>query len=80
MNMKESELLGTLMPSHPDLQPIIQEIRKKYQLPEVDPDGEPITSQIRRLLRGAVSATRNDMNKKTPLPKSGSFCFLHMSL
>ena len=42
--MKESQFIGTLMPSYPDLQPIIQEIREKYQLPEVDPDGEPITS------------------------------------
>ena len=40
--MKQSQFLGTLMPSHPDFQPIIQEIRAKYQLPEVDPDGEPI--------------------------------------
>jgi hypothetical protein len=40
--MKESQFIGTLMPSHPDFQPIIQAIREKYQLPEVDPDGEPI--------------------------------------
>ena len=41
--MKESQLIGTLIPPHPDFQPIIQEIGQKYQLPEVDPDGEPIT-------------------------------------
>jgi hypothetical protein len=41
--MKESQFIGSLMPSHPDFQPIIQEIRDKYQLPEVDPDGEPLT-------------------------------------
>ena len=41
--MKESQFIGTLMPSHADPEPIIQEIREKYQLPEVDPDGEPIT-------------------------------------
>ena len=40
--MKETQFIGALMPSHPDLQPIIQAIREKYQLPEVDPDGEPI--------------------------------------
>lgn len=40
--MKEAKFLGALMPSHPDLQPIIQEIRNKYSLPEVDPEGEPI--------------------------------------
>jgi hypothetical protein len=41
--MKEAKFIGSLMPSHPDFQPIIQEIREKYQLPEVDPDGEPIS-------------------------------------
>lgn len=40
--MKESELLGKLMPGHPDILPIIENIREKYQLPEVDPEGEPI--------------------------------------
>jgi hypothetical protein len=40
--MKESQFIGTLMPSHPDFQPIIEAIREKYQLPEVDSDGEPI--------------------------------------
>lgn len=40
--MKEAKFIGALMPTHPDFLPIIQEIREKYQLPEVDPDGEPI--------------------------------------
>jgi hypothetical protein len=39
--MKESQFIGTLMPSHPDFQPIIEQIREKYQLPEVDPEGNP---------------------------------------
>jgi len=30
--MKESQFIGILMPSHPDFQPMIQEIREKYQL------------------------------------------------
>jgi hypothetical protein len=38
--MKESELLGQLIPSHPDFQPIIYEIREKYKLP----GGEPTAS------------------------------------
>lgn len=41
--MNESEFLSTLLPSSPDFQPVIQTIREKYQLPEVDPDGEPIS-------------------------------------
>lgn len=34
--MKESELLGTLLPGHPDIFPIIENIREKHQIPEVD--------------------------------------------
>jgi len=33
--MKKSELLGKLMPGHPDILPIIENIRQKYQLSEV---------------------------------------------
>lgn len=40
--MKESKLLGTLLPSHPDLIPIVQAMREKYNLPEISPDDEPI--------------------------------------
>jgi len=43
MTMKEAKFLAPLMPTHPDLEPIVQEVRDKYQLHEVDPDGEPIT-------------------------------------
>jgi hypothetical protein len=31
--MKESELLGKLMPGHPDILSIIENIREKYQIP-----------------------------------------------
>jgi hypothetical protein len=41
--MKESEFLGTLLPSHPDFLPIVQAIREKYNLPEISPDDDPIT-------------------------------------
>ena len=41
--MKETKLIGSLMPAHPDIAPIIQDIRDKYQLREVFPDNEPIT-------------------------------------
>ena len=40
--MKESQLLGTLLPSQPDLIPIIQAIREKYNLSEINPDDDPI--------------------------------------
>jgi hypothetical protein len=40
--MKESELLGKLMPGHPDVLPILEKIREKYQLPEVDSDADKI--------------------------------------
>jgi hypothetical protein len=41
--MRESKLLGTLLPSHPDFLPIVQAIREKYYLPEISPDDDPIT-------------------------------------
>ena len=33
--MHESKLLGTLLPAHPDIQPILQLIRKKYSIPDL---------------------------------------------
>jgi hypothetical protein len=44
--MKESELLGKLMPGHPDVLPIIENIREKYQIPEVRPEDEDITELL----------------------------------
>lgn len=38
--MKQSELLGTLLPGHPDFFPIIKNIREKYQIPEILPEDE----------------------------------------
>lgn len=35
--MKEAHLLGKLLPSHPDILPILEEIREKYQIPEISP-------------------------------------------
>jgi len=36
--MKESELVGKLLPGHPDLLPIIENFREKYQISEVRSD------------------------------------------
>ncbi len=40
--MQESRLLGTLLPSSPDFLPIIQSLREKYNIPEINPDDDPI--------------------------------------
>jgi len=40
--MKETKVLGALLPSHPDLIPIIQELREKYQLAVISPERDPI--------------------------------------
>ena len=40
MKMKEIELLGKLLPGHPDIFPIIQNIREKYQIPPVEPEDD----------------------------------------
>lgn len=50
--MKESELLGKLLPGHPDILPIIKNIRDKYQIPEVDPEDDI----------GAILLTRDDID------------------
>jgi len=41
--VKEVELLGKLMPGHLDIFPMVETLREKYLLREVDPDGEAIT-------------------------------------
>ncbi len=40
--MKETKFLGTLLPSSPDLFPIVEAVREKYGLHEVRPEDEPI--------------------------------------
>lgn len=40
--MQETKLLGSLMPSHPDIAQIIEQMREKYSLPEISPDDDPI--------------------------------------
>ncbi len=42
LNMKEAKLPGALLPSHPDFTPIIQVVEEKYNLPEINPDDDPI--------------------------------------
>ena len=41
-HLQESKLLGTLLPSSPDLLPIIRQLREKYGLPEAEPDDDTI--------------------------------------
>ncbi len=41
--MRESQFLGTLLPSHPDFVLIEKAIREKYGLPELGPGDEEIT-------------------------------------
>lgn len=41
--MKESQLLGTLLPVIPDFLSIEQAIREKYNLPDISPEDDPIT-------------------------------------
>jgi len=36
--MKESELLGKLILRHPDIFPLIENIRERYQIPKVKPE------------------------------------------
>jgi len=40
--MKESKLLGTLLPSSPDFAPIIVAVRGECKLPEISSDDDPV--------------------------------------
>jgi hypothetical protein len=40
--MKESQFLGTLLPSHPDFLPIEKAIMEKNSLLEISPNDDPI--------------------------------------
>lgn len=42
-NTKESNFIGTLLPSEEQFLPILKEIRVKYNIPEVVPDDDGIT-------------------------------------
>jgi hypothetical protein len=44
--MKQSELLGTLMPGNPVIFPIIENIREKYGIPEIRPEDEDMTEVL----------------------------------
>jgi hypothetical protein len=35
--MQETKLLGKLLPSHPDILSILEEIREKYKISEISP-------------------------------------------
>lgn len=39
--MEVAAFPGTLLPTHADLFPIVQQMRDKYGLPEIRPDDEP---------------------------------------
>jgi hypothetical protein len=45
--MKESTLLGKLLPSHPDILPILEEIREKYQIPPISPSDDSLKELLK---------------------------------
>jgi hypothetical protein len=45
-DMKEAELLGKILPSHPDIFPIIENIREKYKIPPINPEDSDITQLL----------------------------------
>jgi len=36
--MLETQFYGKILPSHPDIKPVLLDIRKKYQIPEISPN------------------------------------------
>lgn len=61
--MKEAKILGELLPSHPDLIPIIEAIRNKYGLEEVPLDGDPIEEIFLHDKPVALKGFRQDIKK-----------------
>ena len=61
--MKESEFLGTLLPSHPDFLPIEKAIREKYGLSELSPDDDPIAEVFLGDLSIPLEEFRRDIEK-----------------
>jgi hypothetical protein len=70
--MKEQKFIGTLMPSHPDFQPIIQAMREKYKLHEPDPEGEP----IREIYFGDDIIPLKDFHQEIRKLVDNTTCFL----
>lgn len=62
--MKESELLGKLLPGHPDIFPIIQNIREKYQIPPIDPENSDITDLLITEYEIDWEAVKQDIEKQ----------------
>jgi hypothetical protein len=44
--MHEAKLIGKLLPSHPDLLPIIKEIRAKFDIPEIGPEDDGVQKSL----------------------------------
>lgn len=40
--MREALVIGKLLPTHPDILPILLEIREKYKIPEISPGDDSI--------------------------------------
>lgn len=62
--MKPSELLGTLIPGHPHLLPIINAVREKYQIPEIRPEDDEFTEILLSNDEIDWQAVREDIERK----------------
>lgn len=69
--MKETILLGKLLPSHPDILPILEEIREKYNIKDVKPTDDSLKELLKYGLEidwKAVHAEILEKLKETYLP------------
>lgn len=73
--MQESKLLAPLLPSSSDFLPIVNEMRRKYQLPELNPDDEP----IKEIFLNGEPVALQDPARRGPCPAAaqteGLICF-----
>jgi hypothetical protein len=46
----ETKIIGSLLPAHEDIMPILKEIREKYQIPEISPTDNEMKILLRHEL------------------------------
>jgi len=45
--MKETQLIGKLLPTHPDIYPILEEVRIKYKIPPISPNDDSLKTFVK---------------------------------
>jgi hypothetical protein len=63
--MLEPQFYGKLLPSHPDIMPILLDVRKKYQIPEISPSD----NGFKILIKHDLETDSDSTHRLIPLPQ-----------